>query len=97
MLISCRTLLLKVANRWLLLKGLSRITHQKSRKFPRETSEPEFRYSLTIGFAFSTNFSYPSEAYHDPNHESINFRFWSLFNLEELTQILYIHLQSFKP
>ena len=35
----------------------------KSRKFSRQTSEPEFRYSLTIGFAFPTNFSHQSETY----------------------------------
>ena len=69
----------------------------KSRKFSRESSEPEFCYSLTTGFAFPTNFAHQSETYHDTNHESINFRFWSLFNLKELSQSLYIHLQSFKP
>ena len=35
----------------------------KSRKFSRQTSEPEFRYSLTIGSAFPTNFSHQSETY----------------------------------
>ena len=67
------------------------------RKFSRETSEPGLRYSLTIGFAFPTNFAHQFETYHDTNHESINFRFWSLFNLKELSQSLCVHLQSFKP
>ena len=35
----------------------------KSRKFSRETSEPELRYSLIIGFAFPTNFAHQSENY----------------------------------
>ena len=35
----------------------------KSRKISRETSEPEFRYSLTIGFAFPSNFPHQSETY----------------------------------
>ena len=42
-----------------------------SRKFSRETSEPEFCYSSTIGFAFPTNFAHQSETYHgttDPPH-----------------------------
>ena len=65
----------------------------KSCKFSRETSEPKLRYSLAIGFAFPTNFAYQPEAYHDNNYESINFR--SLFNLKELTQNLYKHLQSY--
>ena len=34
-----------------------------SPKFSSETSEPEFRYSLTIGFVFLTNFSHQSETY----------------------------------
>ena len=33
----------------------------KSPKFSRETSEPEFRYSLAIGFTFPTNFAHQSE------------------------------------
>ena len=37
----------------------------KSREFSRETSEAEFCYSLTIGFAFPTNFAYQSETHHD--------------------------------
>ena len=60
----------------------------KSRKFSRETNEPEFCYILTIGFAFPTNFPYQSATYHDTNYEIINFRFWSFFNLKELTQSL---------
>ena len=35
----------------------------KSYKFSRETPESEFRYSLTIGFAFPTNFAHQSETY----------------------------------
>ena len=35
----------------------------KSRKVSRETSEPEFRYSLAIGFAFPSNFPHQSETY----------------------------------
>ena len=35
----------------------------KSRKFSRQTSELEFRYSLTIGSAFPTHFSHQSETY----------------------------------
>ena len=35
----------------------------KSRKFSRETSELEFRYSLTIGFVFPTNIAHQSETY----------------------------------
>ena len=35
----------------------------KSRKFSRETSEPEFHYSLTIGFTFPTSFAHQSETY----------------------------------
>ena len=35
----------------------------KSRTSSREISEPEFRYSLTIGFAFLTNFAHQSEIY----------------------------------
>ena len=45
----------------------------KSRKLLRETLEPEFCYSLTIGFAFPTNFAHQSETYHDTYYESINF------------------------
>ena len=33
----------------------------KSHKFSREASEPEFHYSLAIGFAFPTDFAYQSE------------------------------------
>ena len=78
-------------------KGTIQNNPSKSHKFPRETYEPEFRYSLTIGFTFPNKFAHQSETYHDTNHESINFRFWSLFNLKQLNRSLYLHLQSFKP
>ena len=63
----------------------------KSRKFSRETSEPEFHYSLTIGFAFPTNIVHQSETYNFMIliMNLINFRFWSLLNLKELTHSLY--------
>ena len=50
-----KTFLLKVPNGWLF--------QSKFRKFSRETFEPEFRYSQTIGFAFRTNFAYESDTY----------------------------------
>ena len=44
-------------------EGTMQNKQSKPRTFSRETSEPELRYSLTIGFAFCTNFAHQSETY----------------------------------